>query len=106
MAWTTTITGRAASLTSATSLEDWSYTSLFANGLRLVSVVFEPSDASDVFVMRNKSATGAKIMPAEVSSTEDARIMYFYDKKYFPVIAAADQTFGDHTAVTITLCWA
>jgi len=79
MSNTTTTTGQFVEITGLDAT--WNLATDMAgfsdSGLRVKSIQFKPSAANDIMVVRNKTATGAKIFDVKCIDATDQRIVYF-----------------------------
>ena len=76
-----------------------------ASGLRCKSIQFDPSAASDIFIVRNGGAAGAILMKVQCTDVKDQRVKYLggdKGKTIFPYIVLAQQTFGTEANVVIS----
>jgi hypothetical protein len=107
MANTTTLTGSTVTITLDGSTNwVWSSELPFPDGVRLKWILFHPSAANDVLVIREASTSGAEIFRVKCSADTDDRVLYYKGAFLRPVIKAADCTLGTaaNARVTMELC--
>lgn len=109
MANTTAVDGRVITITPDANT-DWNLATDmpgFVNtGLQLKSIMFTPSAANDVIVIRNVDVTGAELLRATCSGTTDVKFRPFAGdrgQRCYPYIDKTDCTLGTPANVRITL---
>ncbi len=84
---------------------DSDLTSFKDSGIRVKSIQFDPSAASDVLLVRNKAANGAVLMKVKCSGDTDQRVKYLggdKGKTIFPYIVLSEQSFTTPASVIIS----
>ena len=109
MSNTTTVDGHVITITPDANT-DWNLATdmpTFVNsGLRLKSIMFVPSAANDVIVVREGTATGAEWLRATCSGTTDVKFRPFagsHGQRVFPYIDKTDCTLSTPANCRITL---
>ena len=98
MANTTKISGRQIMITGLDA--DWSIDNDLTGydaGFKIISIVFVPSAANDVMVIKNSkagTAADADMFRVKVTGDTDQRIEYYYGNVHFPFIDISDCTLG------------
>ena len=88
-------------VTWTSSLTDW----VCSKNIEPVRIFFTPSTAGDVFVLRENSVTGPRILKS-LSAAGDAICIPFWgsrEEAWKPCVKAGDQTFNAYGSVILTI---
>ena len=101
-AWTESWTGGGVVELTPDAAGDYESTVTYPNGLKIWAIVFHPSTANDVLVVRLNSLTGPKLVPM-TSILGDEKILYLPPKTIKIFIERDDCTFITYGNVRVNL---
>jgi len=106
MAITTTVGRNLLTIKWSDAAADWVYTTevpQFGPGIKVKSIQFNPSAASDKLVIRDGSLTGPIRFDVTCADVTDQRIKYFGGQWMQPYIESTEVTFGTVANVEVII---